>query len=82
MISYLVDWGNGFVGGYSADFEQKFNTPKREVFDDLVRCGICNLKIITPRELDELRGFHKPTMQEYLGGVRCEDGDEDVIPLF
>lgn len=68
MISYLVDWGNGFIGGYSKDFDQRFNTPKQDVFDDMKRCGICDLKIITPQELDKLRGFHKPSLQEYLRG--------------
>ena len=57
MIFYLVDWGNGFIGGYTKDFDQRFNTPKREVFDDLKRCGVETLKIISPQELDKLRGF-------------------------
>ena len=64
---YLVDWGNGFLGGYDEDFTQTFNTPSRIVFDDLKRLGVRNVKIITPEELDELRGYHKPSMQEYLG---------------
>ena len=70
MISYLVDWGNGFVGGFTKDFNQRFNTPNQDVFDDLKRCGISDLRIITPPELDELRGFHKPTAQEYFCGVK------------
>ncbi len=52
MFVYLVDWDNGFVGGYAEDFSQQFNTPKREVFDDLKRHGISVIKIITPQELD------------------------------
>ena len=64
---YVVDWGNGFLGGFSNDFEQTFNTPSKMVFDDLKRLGVKNVKIITPHELDTLRGFHKPTLQEYLG---------------
>lgn len=64
MISYLVDWGNGFVGGFTKEFSQQFNTPKREVFDDMVHCGIEDLKIITPQDLDDLRGFHKPSLQD------------------
>lgn len=64
---YLVDWGNGFLGGYDEDFTQTFNTPAKMVFDDLKHYGVKNIKIITPQELDELRGYHKPSMQEYLG---------------
>lgn len=64
---YLVDWGNGFLGGYDEDFTQTFNTPSRIVFDDLKRLGVRDVKIITPKELDELRGYHRPSMQEYLG---------------
>ena len=63
---YLVDWGNGFLGGFSEEFEQTFNTPSKSVFDDLKRMGVRNVKIITPHELDELRGYHKPTLQEHL----------------
>ncbi len=70
MFTYLVDWGNGFVGGYTEDFNQQFNTPKQEVFDDLKMRGISSIKIITPQELDELRGFHKPTSQEYFHNTR------------
>lgn len=66
MISYLVDWGNGFVGGYTKDFDQQFNTSKSKIFDDLKLYGTENLKIITPSELNELRGFNKPTMNEYF----------------
>lgn len=64
---YLVDWGNGFLGGFDTEFEQTFNTPSRSVFDDLKRLGVRNVRIITPQELDELRGYHKPSLQEYLG---------------
>lgn len=63
---YLVDWNNGYVGGFNADFTQRFNGPKECVFDDLKISGIREVKIITPEELDELRGYHKPTLQEYL----------------
>lgn len=66
-LMYLVDWGNGFLGGYDEDFAQTFNTPSRIVFDDLKYLGVRNVKIITPEELDELRGYHKPSMQEYFG---------------
>lgn len=66
MISYLVDWDNGFVGGYTKDFDQQFNVSKSTVFDNLKLHGIENLKIITPSELNELRGFSKPTMDECL----------------
>lgn len=64
---YLVDWGNGFLGGFSEEFEQTFNTPSKIVFDDLKRMGVKNVKIITPSELDELRGYHNPSSQEYFG---------------
>lgn len=64
---YLVDWGNGFLGGYDEKFEQAFNTPSRMVFDDLKRLGVKNVRIIMPNELDELRGYHKPSLQKYLG---------------
>lgn len=64
---YLVDWGNGFLGGYDGDFTQTFNTPSRMVFEDLKRLGVREIRIITPKELDELRGYHKPSVQEYLG---------------
>lgn len=66
-LLYLVDWGNKFVGGYDEKFEQVFNTPVTSVFDDLRRLRVKRTKIITPVELDALRGYHKPTMQEYLG---------------
>lgn len=64
---YLVDWGNGFVGGFNDKYEQEFNTPSKFVFDDLKRLGIKDVRLITPKELDELRGYHKPSLQEYLG---------------
>ena len=64
---YLVDWGNGFLGGYSKEFEQTFNTPSKSVFDDLKMMGVTDVKIITPLELDKLRGYHNPSLQEYLG---------------
>ena len=65
-VFYLVEWGNGFLGGYDEDFTQTFNTPSRAVFEDLRRLGVRNVKIITPKELDELRGYHKPSMREYF----------------
>lgn len=64
---YLVDWGNGFLGGFNKEYTQMFNTPSESVFDDLKRLEVKNVKIITPQELDELRGYHKPNLQEYLG---------------
>ncbi len=76
MLTYLVDWGNGFVGGYTEDFNQQFNTPKREVFDVLKTRGISSIKIITPLELDELRGFHKPTSQEYFHDMHKKGGQK------
>lgn len=75
MFLYLVDWGNGFVGGFTKEFTQKFNTPKCEIFDDLKLNGVESIKILTPQELDELRGCHKPTLQEYLAceGVKSNE---------
>lgn len=73
MVSYLVDWKNGFVGGYTKDFEQMFCVPRQEVFDSMVFYGIGDLKIITRQELDELRGFHLPTLEEYLTTNNQED---------
>lgn len=52
---YIVDWGNGFIGGYDKELEQVFNTPLRSVFDDLKRMGIGYVTIITPQELDDMR---------------------------
>ena len=77
MISYLVDWGNGFVGGYTKDFDQQFNTSKLTVFDDLKSCGTENLKIITPSELNELRGFIKPTMNKCFGISKEEEKNNE-----
>lgn len=67
MFLYLVDWGNGFVGGFDKQFHQEFNSPQSLVFSDLKLKRVEQIKIITPHELDELRGHHKPTLQEYLG---------------
>ena len=64
---YLVDWGNGFIGGFDKEFTQTFNTPSNIIFNDLKWCGVREFKIITPEELDKLRGYHKPSLQEYLG---------------
>lgn len=72
MISYLVDWGNGFIGGYTKDFNQQFNTPEQDLFFSMKCNGISDLRIITPQELDNLRGFHKPNLCEYLRGTSEE----------
>lgn len=76
-LCYLVDWSNGFVGGYTEDFKQQFNTPKQELFDDLKRLHISEIKIISPQELDALRGYHKPNFQEYLAGTRTKEAKEE-----
>lgn len=55
MISYLVDWRNGFVGGYDEDLDQNFNTPKGQLFDSLQLYGVKNLNVITPEQLDNMR---------------------------
>lgn len=67
MFLYLVDWGNGFVGGFDKRFTQRFNASESLVYLHLRLNNVEKIKIITPAELDELRGYHKPTMQEYLG---------------
>ena len=67
---YLVDWGNGFIGGFAGcddEYRQVFNTPSRSVFDDLKRLGVRDCRIISPMEFDSIRGYHKPSLQEYLG---------------
>lgn len=63
---YIVYWGNGFVGGYSPDFEQIFNTPEHSMLAEVRRFCARTVHIIYPRELDELRGYHKPNMSEYF----------------
>lgn len=67
MFLYLVDWGNGFIGGYTRNLDQQFNTPKRDIFDDLKFYKVESFKIITPQKLNKLRGFCKPSSQEYFG---------------
>lgn len=64
---YLVDWENGFIGGYDEEFTQQFNTPAKGILDVLKFYGVREFKIITPEELDNLRGYHKPILQESLG---------------
>ena len=69
MTLYLIDWNNGFIGGYTehdGGLEQIFNTPKGCVFDDLKRVNATSIKIFTPEEFDEFRGYHMPSLQEYL----------------
>lgn len=67
MFLYLVDWGNGFVGRFDRQFNQEFNSPQSLVFSDLKWKKVDHIKIITPQELDALRGYHKLSMQEFLG---------------
>lgn len=55
MISYIVDWGNGFIGGYDEDLDQNFNTPKGQLFDSLQFYGVKDLNVITPEQLDSMR---------------------------
>lgn len=64
---YLVDWGNGFIGGFDKDFHQAFNTPARDVSNDLKSYGVKETKAITPKQLDELRGYHRQTLEEFFG---------------
>ncbi len=68
MSLYLVNWGNGFVGGYdSVDYTQVFNTSTKFLWDDLMRMNVKEFYIITPEDLDRYRGYHKPSMGEYFG---------------
>jgi len=64
---YVVDWGNGFFGGFDKNFKQAFNTPARDLERDLKSYRVMEHRIITPQQLDELRGYHKPTLAQYLG---------------
>lgn len=72
MLSYLVDWGNGYVGGYTENLDQQFNTPKQNLFETLKLYEVENFKFITPLELDELRGFYKPKSQEFFRDMQKE----------
>ena len=56
---YLVDWGNGLIGGFNEDFVQLFNTKKEWIFDDLKLNGMKTVTIVTPDELNVLRGYEK-----------------------
>lgn len=62
-----IGWGNGFTGGFDKQFNQLWNGSERSLLDDLQFYGIKKIEVITPEELNEKRGFHKPTMEEYLG---------------
>lgn len=66
MLAYLVDWGNGYIGGFTKDFDQLFNIHKLQDRDGLWPCDFRNAKVITPEKLDELRGTHKPTLRALL----------------
>ena len=66
---YLVDWGNGYIGGYDNKFNQQFNTDKESIIDDLKRYKIDTVKIISSDELNKLRGYKKPSLEEYLAGL-------------
>lgn len=67
-IFYLVDWNNGFVGGFNEKYQQIFNTPKEMVFDDIISHELLGriLQVITSEELDALRGYHAPTLELFL----------------
>ena len=66
---YVVDWGNGFFGGFDKNFNQEFNVPARNLEHDLqsYRMEHRVIRAITPQRLDELRGYHKPTLAQYFG---------------
>ena len=66
---YLVDWNNGYIGGYDDKFNQRFNTDKKSIIDYLKLYEIDIVKIISPDELNKLRGYKKPSLEEYLAGM-------------
>lgn len=63
---YAVLWGNGFAGLYGLDFTQLCNTPERDILKDALSHGVKAMEILTPAELDQRRGYSRPTMQQYL----------------
>ena len=63
---YIVRWGNGFAGIFDKSFDQLCNTREKYVLEELSRNGVENALIISPAQLDELRGYHKPSLEEYL----------------
>lgn len=67
-IFYLVDWNNGFIGGFNEKYQQIFNTSKEMVFDDIISHELSGrvLQAITSEELDALRGYHAPTLELFL----------------
>lgn len=66
---YLVDWNNGYIGGYDNEFNQRFNTDKKSIIDDLKLYKIDTVKIISSDELNKLRGYKKPSLEDYLAGL-------------
>lgn len=66
MFVWLVDWGNGFIGGFNFEFEQLWNSPKELLINDLKFYEVELIRVITPAELDRLRGFHRPAFEEYI----------------
>ena len=69
-ICYIVKWGNGFVGGFDENCEQLWNGSEESLVDDLAFYHIDEVKIISQKELDEIRGYHKPTIEEYLSETK------------
>lgn len=59
---YLVDWGNGLIGGFDEDFVQLFNTKEEWIIGDLKIYGIKTVTIVTPDEFDALRGHKKENL--------------------
>lgn len=73
---YIVKWGNGFVGGFDESFTQLWNGSEQSLVDDMVFYNIDEIEIITPQELDSKRGYHKPSLYDYLeNGVNCRPYD-------
>lgn len=52
---YIVKWDNGFVGGFDENCEQIWNGSEKSLVDNLAFYHIDEIKIISPKELDEIR---------------------------
>lgn len=55
VVRYLVDWENGYVGGFSENFEQLFNTKKRYLLITLSGYEHDELEIFPKEELERRR---------------------------
>lgn len=57
VVCYLVDWENGYVGGFSENFEQLFNTKKRYLLTTLSGYEHDELEIFPKEELERRRQY-------------------------